>query len=180
MKEHEYSVIFPDGNTSNYDQLIQASQLIGHFALQGLVLEISPEKLADLASQKSLVLAVSGGEVVGTAAVTFVYPDGKKEFGGWAVQESWQKHGVGLALLAALVEGQEEDQLVAFGNANSGPIFEKLGATKINHQAMHESAFEPCKTCKCHGKETLAQGQKCMDTIYDLTPVILAMIGKGE
>lgn len=176
MTEHQQphvEILFPTPEDSGL--LLQAVALIQTYAEIGLMVAISEERLTQMAAQGMLALAVNEAQdVVGTAAVTFVWPDGSHEFGGWAVQEEYKRHGVGVDLLHKLFDHVGvPDKVIAFGNYNSGPIFQKLGAALLGHDEMHPDAFIPCKTCKCHGKENLPFGHKCVDSIFDLKPVLL-------
>lgn len=175
MQEHQHhiEVLFPTPEDSGL--LLQAVALIQTYAEIGLMVAISEERLTQMAAQGMLALAVNESqEVVGTAAVTFVWPDGSHEFGGWAVKDEYKKHGVGHQLFFDLFNHVgTPDKVIAFGNHNSAPIFKKMGAVLLGHDEMHPDAFEPCKTCKCHGKEDLPMGQKCVDSIFNLKPVLL-------
>jgi len=173
ISSHEsrlYEIVFPSENDEALLNL--AATLINYFAEQGIMLAVTADQLAKIASQGMLALAVDEKEtLIGTAAVTFEYPDGTLEFGGWAVSPNTQAKGVGKGLLQAILSRTNGKRLVAFGNANSAPIFEKYGATEIDQRQMHPDAFVMCQTCGCKHKEDLPEGKSCVDTIYDLKPV---------
>lgn len=172
INSHEtssYEIVFPSENDGAL--LIMASTLINQFAEQGIMLAVTADQLAKIASQGMLALAMDEHrQLIGTAAVTFEYPDGTLEFGGWAVSPNTQAKGVGKGLLQAILSRTNGKRLVAFGNSNSAPIFEKYGATEIDQRQMHPDAFVMCQTCGCKHKEDLPEGKSCVDTIYDLKP----------
>ncbi|HJY99028.1 MAG TPA: GNAT family N-acetyltransferase [Patescibacteria group bacterium] len=110
------------------------------------------------------------GQVVGTAAYTQFYTKNIWEFGGWAVLEEYQHQGVGLKLMTQLFKKHHHFQTIAFGNKNSGPILESLGAKIIkNHAILPKRAFELCATCPRKPKIG------CCDIIYNLSPVVEAL-----
>lgn len=173
--ESPYQIIFP--TPDQVELFSQASSLIDLYVQKGLMLEQSPEKLAEMASTSDLVLALDeSDQVVGSAAITFTYPDGTLEFGAWAVKPGLVKHGIGKHLFVELIKSKGlPTGLIALGNHNSAPILEKFGAiTKLEDQ-VHPAVFEPCLTCACN-KSCLPVGRLCVDTIYDLLPVAKKMI----
>lgn len=171
IEKKEVKIIYPTKENSRL--LIQASALIGLFAEMGLMLDQTVEILSAIAAQGLLALAVDKNEkVVGTAAITFKYPNGFSEFGGWAIASDYQKSGIGKVLFLDLLQKAKSKKIIAFGNNNSTPIFLGLGGKILNQTKMHPDAFVPCQTCNCKGKEGLKNGQKCVDTIIDLTPII--------
>jgi N-acetylglutamate synthase-like GNAT family acetyltransferase len=166
---HNYEVIFP--SESDGSLLLMATMLINSYAEQGIMLSVTLEQLQIIAAQGLLAVAVSDDqEVVGTAGITMSFPDGKKEFGGWSVKEGWKASGVGKSILTALLSKASlaQSDIIAFGNKNSSPIFDKLGASVLNQTQVHEKAFVPCQTCGCHGKDQLHDGQLCVDNIFNL------------
>jgi N-acetylglutamate synthase-like GNAT family acetyltransferase len=116
-----YEAIFP---TPEDEQLLfQAHLLIHSYAEAGIMLDQTIEALAGIAATGMLCLALDENqEVVGTAAYTFTWPDGKKEFGAWAVKKDLQKLGIGDLLLSTLAEQNGHENIIAFGNHNSGPF----------------------------------------------------------
>jgi N-acetylglutamate synthase-like GNAT family acetyltransferase len=177
MSNIEYQTMFPE--PENVDLLVQASALIGFYANQGYMLEQPVKNLQKLAAQKQLALAVTNlGEVVGTAAYTYIYQDKTYEFGAWSVKPDLRNQGIGEAVFKGLLEGSSApESLIAVCNLNSGPIFKKLGALEIDQQAANQAIFEPCRSCKCIGKTALQElGLGCVDTIYNLGPVAKKII----
>ena len=149
--------------------LIQGSvDLINHFSQKKLMLPTTSQQVDGLAKKGTIVVAKSPvGEVVGTAAYTQFYDKSIWEFGGWAVSEDYQNKGVGIMLLKKLFSKLPHFQTIAFGNSNSGPIFEKLGAKIVtDHSVIPVVAFDLCKDCP--RKPTVG----CCDTIYNLEPVV--------
>ncbi|MCR4329175.1 MAG: GNAT family N-acetyltransferase [Candidatus Roizmanbacteria bacterium] len=176
QKDIQYVVV----DQTHFGLLAQASALIGSYAEKGLMLEQTEEALARMSQEGSLVVALlsenGNRHVVGSIAITTQWPDGKRELGAWAVHEELRRHGIGIQLLEALavhLSGTREglQQVIAFANNNSGPIFESLGATPLPHAKMHPDAFVPCQSCHCD-KVCLAPGQMCVDTIFNLSPVM--------
>lgn len=162
--------------------LVQASALISSYAEKGLMLNQPVETLLEMARMRNVVFAVHGGEVIGTIAVSYIWPDGKKELGAWAVKEEYRLHGVGIGLLKqlAIQLSHSPDGLgtiIAFANNNSGPIFKNLGATVLPQQLVHPDAFVPCQTCHCD-KSCLTDGSQCVDTIFNLTPVMKKLVNQ--
>jgi len=176
QKDMRYIVV----DRTHFGLLAQASALIGSYALQGLMLVQDPEKLVSMTETGTLVLALQSindvQQVVGSIAITVQWPDGKRELGAWAVQHELRRHGVGIGLLEALSvhlanspNGLQD--IIAFANHNSGPIFARLGATPLSHSLMHKDVFIPCQSCHCD-KSCLPLGQMCVDTIYNVSPVM--------
>lgn len=166
-----YEIVFPCEEDEAL--LCMATTIINQYAEQGIMLAVTVERLQQIAAHGLLALAVSSeGETIGSAGIMFEYPDGKKEFGGWAVKPEWTHTGVGKQLLQTLLQQHKDDHIIAFGNDNSGPIFLKLGASILDQQQMHPDAFVPCKVCQCKGKEHLSDGQLCVDRIFDLNPIL--------
>lgn len=179
MNNKEVKIIYP--SKEDTELLIQASALMSLFAEMGLMLNQSVEILETIAAQGLLSVAVDESEkVVGTAAMTFSYPNGFSEFGGWAIASDHQKTGIGKELLLDLLKKTKAKKIIAFGNSNSTPIFLKMGGKVLNQRRIHPEAFTPCQTCHCKGKEKLQDGQKCVDTIIDLTPIIKKQKKKGN
>jgi N-acetylglutamate synthase-like GNAT family acetyltransferase len=170
----EYDIKFP--GEADVPILEQACALIHLYAEEGLMLDIAVDTLSQLAAAGMLALAVTPkGEVVGSIAYTYVWPDGKTEMGGWAVKKNLQHKGIGEDLLTSIVHQNGQENIIAFGNHNSGPILQKMGAIPIPETEIHPSAFEPCLTCKCD-KSNLPVGRQCVDTIFDMTPVIQKIV----
>ncbi len=170
MTEKSHSFEIRAANEQHTETLLAAAALINGYAEQGLMISVSLEQLQQMAAQGLLAIASNEkGKVIGTAGITLIYPDGKKEFGAWAVDPSAQKSGIGKKLLEAVLKKAPNETIIAFANQNSGPIFEKLGAPKLKQTEMHSQAFEPCKSCKCLGKESLSSGHLCVDTIFNLS-----------
>lgn len=145
-----------------------AVDLINHFNCMNLMLGTTVEHYLKIASKNSLVVAKNTiGEVVGTAAYTQYYKDDIWEFGGWAVSEEFQHKGVGIKVIKKLFTENPHFKTIAFGNKNSGPLFESFGAEIIkDHSVLPEEAFELCNNCP--NKPNIG----CCDTIYNLAPII--------
>lgn len=177
-KELGYKLVYPK-SFLEHQMFYAASKIIEGYAKQGLMLEQSPVKLADMADKRSLVLALDDvtGQVIGTAGFTFAYDEYMYEFGAWAVNPKYQNKGIGLSLLGALLfQGDHFGKKIAFGNSKSGPIFEKLGAKIMDHEELPSAVFIPCKTCNCSGKENFPKGKQCVDNIYDLSTITKKVI----
>lgn len=84
--------------------------------------------------------------------------------------EGCQHVGIGHRLLMSLLLANGEHPVIAFGNAHSAPIFEKLGAKSADLGLIPAEAFALCANCPA--KPPVG----CCDTIFDLTPVILQMV----
>lgn len=154
--------------------VLGAVDLVNHFNKLGLMLPVTLEHYSKIASKGLLVVAINGiGQVVGTAAYTQFYEKNIWEFGGWAVVEGLQHHGIGTRLIKKLFKEHPYAQTIAFGNKNSGPILESLGAKVIkNHSVLPRGAFELCANCPMKPKVG------CCDTIYNLAPVIVDIASK--
>lgn len=156
-----------------------ASAIVNQYAQEGVMLALSVERLQAIAAEGLLAVAVTTQEppeVIGTAGITFTYPDGTLEFGGWAVDRAWQHTGVGKHLLKDVLSHHTDAfRIIAFGNTTSTPIFTKHGATVLDQGKMHPDAFKPCLSCKCHGKAELPPGTLCVDSILDLSPILTTM-----
>lgn len=164
-----YQIVFPTPQQS--ELLQQASGLISFYAKKGIMLEQPIEKLAELATTTSLILAVHNHAVIGSAAITFIYPDGTQEFGAWAIKSEFVKHGIGKHLFVELLKTKGlPSSLIALGNNNSAPILYKFGALPLEESKVHPAVFEPCLTCNCD-KSHMSVGRKCVDTIFDLLPI---------
>lgn len=170
-------------NSNANGLLAQASMLIGGYAEKGLMLGQSSDALAQMTEKGELVLAndfLNGSGVIGTIGITQEWSGGDMlELGAWAVNQEYRHHGVGIGLLErlAVVLADHPDGLktvIAFANANSGPIFASLGATVLPQKLMDPAAFGPCESCHCD-KSCLKPGQLCVDTIYNLTEVMRSL-----
>lgn len=170
----EIKTIYPTKN--DVDLALQASELIRIAAERGLMLEQSPEQLLQMAAQGMLALLINEEEkVIGTSAMTFQWPGGFVEFGAWTVADDYQEMGLGSKVakeLLALADISKGKKIIAFANKDSKKPFLKWGGKVLDQRRMHPDAFIPCQTCHCEGKEHLNNGQKCVDTIIDLTPVV--------
>lgn len=160
--------------------IVGAVGLINYYAEQGMMLSVTPDKLTAIAAQGLLGLICSGEAVLASAAVSFEFPNGHNEFGAWAVQPDLIKHGYGTKVMGGLFNHIGPDRnYIAFGNANSAPIFKKLGAELYDHDefyTLEPEAFDPCKTCLCHGKELFGKGKRCADEIFNLKPVVTKLL----
>ena len=145
-----------------------AVELVNHFNGKGLMLAANLKQYTELAAKNTLVVAKNSfGTVIGTAAYTQFYKDDVWEFGGWAVSEEYQHKGIGMGVINKLFSENPHFKTIAFGNKNSGPLFESLGAEiLIDHSVLPEEAFELCK--ECPNKPEVG----CCDTIYNLAPII--------
>ncbi len=163
---NQYDLVFP--NQENEKDITGAVDVVNQFSGKGLMLPTTEEHYKHLASKGALiVMKTLQGEVVGTAAYTQFYEKNIWEFGGWAVLEEYQNQGAGLKLVQKLFSEKPHFQTIAFGNSNSGPIFELLGAKKIEDTSILPSkAFELCSNCPI--KPEIG----CCDTVYNLSPVV--------
>ncbi len=155
--------------TPDQEKLVNgAVDLVNYFSGQGLMLPVTQEHYTFLASKETLVVATDAlGEVVGTVAYSQFYEDSVWEFGGWAVKEDYQKTKLGLKLVNELFSKKPHYNTIAFGNKNSGPIFESWGAQLItDHSTLPKGAFELCSTCP------VKPVAGCCDNIYSLKEVI--------
>ncbi len=156
----------------NEPMLLMVVALINSYAEQGIMLGVTADQLSKIAAQGLLAVAIDCNKnVIGSAAITFQYPDGTLEFGGWAVIDEMRKEGVGKHLFDSILDRAQGNKLVAFGNRNSAPIFKKFGAQPMHQSHMHPDAFVMCETCNCSGKELLTDGNRCVDTIFDLSSI---------
>lgn len=165
-RKNSYELIFPNDNQG---ELIEgAVNLVNHFNAAGLMLPVTPEHYTTLTKKGTLVVAKSvSGEVIGTAAYTQFYERDIWEFGGWAVAEDHQHRGIGMKLMKELFSEVPHFQTIAFGNKNSGPIFESFYARIIeDHSILPKKAFELCAGCPMKPKVG------CCDKIYNLSPVV--------
>lgn len=171
-KEIKYEILFP--NETEMGLLEQASLLTSFYEEQGLMLGKSVEELQQLAKDQKLGVALANsGEVLGCAALTFEFPQDYTEFGAWAVVDRLRKHHIGIDLFLAVASIKPTTKrLIALANDNSSPIFKKLGGEVLLQTGLPDEMFEPCLSCKCQGKQLLARSQKCVDTVYNLEPII--------
>lgn len=155
--------------------ILGAVDLVNSFSKQGLLLPVSADDYKKLAEEKRLVVALDGmGKVIATAAYSQIYENNIYEFGGWSVDTNHQQKGLGYLVIKKLLLGNIHWKTIAFGNKNSGPIFEKLGARKvINYSVIPNKAFELCNTCPAKPKNG------CCDTIYDLSTVVFRLVSKN-
>lgn len=154
----------------------QAVAVVNGFYLQNLMLEAQMEQYQQLADQGRLaVIQNENGEVVATAGYTMTYPGDVWEFGGWAVKDGYQNQGLGKVVMEHLFAQNPHGKVIAFGNKNSGPIFEKLGAVVVEGGfGLPEEVYGPCATCPV--KPALG----CCDTIYHLGPVVAKVLERQK
>lgn len=151
------------------EHLNNALNLVNSFAEKGFMLSQSYEALQNLATLQRLVVALLDDRIVGVAGITFDYGDGLLEFGSWAVENEYQREGVGKMVLDFFLRQYDTAKLIALGNSNSAPIFRYLGARELCESDVPSIVFGPCETCNCNGKKDLSPGRRCVDSIFDLT-----------
>lgn len=149
-----------------------AVELVNLFYAKKLMLEAQMDQYQDLAKQGKLaVIQNEAGEIMASAAYTMIYPGNIWEFGGWAVDEKYQGQGLGLAVMKQLFIQNPYGKTIAFGNDNSGPIFEMLGAVEVPKGiGLPKEVYGPCAGCPAkpdHG---------CCDKIYHLGPIVAKLI----
>lgn len=167
VKKNGFEVVMP--TPEDVKLLKGAVDLVNFFSSQGFMLPVTLENYTILASKGVVSVATDQyGQVVGTASYSQFYEGGVWEFGGWAVAKEYQKEGVGISVMKTLFRTKPHFKTIAFGNKNSGPIFEKLGAKVVtDFDSMPSGIFVPCLICP----NKPAAG--CCDTVYDLGPLVL-------
>lgn len=163
---NNYEFVFPKPEQSNFIQ--GAVDLVNHFYKSKLLLPADLKHYEMLAGKKNLIVAINNdGKLIGSSAYTQFFEKDIWEFGGWTVDEEYQHKGIGTKIIKKLFEEQPHIKTIAFGNKNSGPIFEYLNAEIItDHSLLPKQAFNLCNGCP--NKPTIG----CCDTIYNLAPIV--------
>lgn len=164
------TIFRPCSDTAQY-VFDQVSTLIAYYVQQGLMVSQSPARLRQLAENDNLVVATQSHRVIACAAITVEYPDGSKEFGGWAVDPDFQDKKIGKQLLQNILQKHCGVFVFAVANQHSAKIFQHLGAREIATIDIHPDVFIVCKTCNCD-KSRLSAKAQCVDTFHDLRPLM--------
>lgn len=169
IKYKGFEIVMPTSEDAGL--LKGAVDLVNSFSNQGFMLPVTLENYTILASQGAVAVAKDQyGQVMATASYSQFYDNDIWEFGGWAVAVEYQKTGLGINVMKNLFKNKLHLQTIAFGNKNSGPIFEKLGATVIaDFHSMPKEIFAPCHICPNK------PNNGCCDTVYNLSPVVASL-----
>jgi N-acetylglutamate synthase-like GNAT family acetyltransferase len=145
----------------------KASLLINSYAKEGLMLSMSKEDIEVLFRQGRFCFLFEGGELVACAGVTAEFPGGIYEFGSWAVRKDLVSKGYGLQVYHKVMslDFLKGKKVIAFGNKNSSPIFEKVGMGEMPQSSLPKECFFPCKTCFCD-KSLVLEGELCVDRVF--------------
>lgn len=145
------------------DLIDQSTVLVNRFSGQGLMLPVERERYVELTELGLLFVALVGDELVGTAAISQLYPGQVCELGGAAVEPEYQGQGIGTAMFVErlkLAQSREWRALV-FANGNSKGIIERQGGELVEDMSLvPPEALALCATCPNY------TGNGCCDDIY--------------
>lgn len=171
--EHSFSIVIPSAINRNYARTVSEWT-----TNSGVMLPKSTGEIISFFEKGHSVVIVDGrGNLVSHAAATFIYQDGSIELGAMYTAENQRGKGAStkavLALLNLLKDKYPGRMIFALANSNSAPLFERLGATKMESTELSDEVWEPCKTCP---KNPLLKGVEhaafsCCDTPYNLTNI---------
>jgi N-acetylglutamate synthase-like GNAT family acetyltransferase len=142
------------------------------------MLRKTPEQMLELFQDRHSTLIMNDeGELMSHAAATFIYSDGTIEVGAVYTAKEHRKKGAAseavLQLVRQLKKRYPGQTIFALANPFSAPMFEKMGAEKMEEHELSSEVWEPCNTCESKP----ARGEnivfKCCDTPYNLTNVVI-------
>lgn len=115
--------------------------------------------------------------LVSHASITYVYSDGSVEVGCVVTDVNRRKKGAGTTATKAIIklakEMNPDKTIFALANSASAPIFEKLGARKMETTELSDEVWGPCATCPKRPLQTPGKPPTCCDIPYDVTQVII-------
>lgn len=115
------------------------------------------------------------GNITGYAAITTIYDGLVAEFGGLVVDPALRKQGIATALTQRVLQHAsicmpDIEQIIAFANSKSLPLFQNLGGITIGErETLPSGCWELCEACP--KKPTNPGQQTCCDTVVDLTNI---------
>lgn len=122
------------------------------------------------------LLGFLDGNLAGYAAVTEVYSPSVIEVGGLVVNPDMRRRGIGTAMITQIMAEAREwlgpDQVFAFANNKSKPLFEAMGGVLVE-DVMNDLPDEVWKLCdRCpRFEEACAIGKQCCDRVLDITNI---------
>ncbi len=121
-------------------------RLIKHYAQEGVILERSRDDI--LANIQSFIVAVNDNAVIGTVT-HFDYGTNLVEVRSLAVDEKFQGHGIGKALLSELIAQVTSVSRVKIFTLTYKPgFFERNGFTRVPKEDFPEKIWKDCVNCK--------------------------------
>lgn len=139
----------------------------------GEMIPLDPRKIVH---HRLGVLGFLDGELAGYAAVTEVYSPSVVEVGGLVVNPDMRRRGVGSALIRRVINQAREwlapDQVFAFANEKSKPLFEQLGGVLVTDvmNDLPDEVWKLCNVCPRY-QEACAVGKQCCDRVLDITGI---------
>jgi amino-acid N-acetyltransferase len=125
------------------------ARIIGVYAAQGVMLPRSKASL--LAALGHYHVADVGGQVVGCAGLQ-PYSTSTAEIYGLATDAGLSPRGTGTALVAALIEqAQRENLSRVFALTLVPGFFEKLGFHRVEHRELPMKVWKDCVACPKFG-----------------------------
>ncbi len=169
-------VYFESFDHLNADHKNAADQIAEWSKQSGSMIPLTPHAMSQHPIG-ALAFSAEDGELAGYAGITVQYNEKLLEFGGLVTNPELRRKGIGQSLteyVAAMVASvcSETKQVIAFGNEQSGKLFEKLGCSPleaIGRCALTKDVWKLCKTCPTQPKNFSAEDPDCCDRVYDLT-----------
>lgn len=124
------------------------------------------------------IYANKGDELVGHAAITWLYHNPQQaEIGTIITHPNWRRgKSVGTIATLGIVEHAHalypNSGLIALANPASKNLFESLGAKQITTKDVDPEAWILCETCPKKPKQSDPKNFICCDTPYDLSPLL--------
>lgn len=148
--------------------------LVNELAVQQVMLPRSPASVIE--NIRDFVIAEVGGEFAGCGALAITWTD-IAEVRSLAVAPAMQKHGVGRALVDALVADALRlgiPRLFAFTYVPS--FFAKMGFTICQHEDLPHKVFNDCRHCP----KFLACDEIAMTRVLDAKASPTKLFGKPQ
>jgi amino-acid N-acetyltransferase len=121
-------------------------KLIKHYAEEGVILERSMDDIME--NIGNFLIAVSGDKVIGSIT-HYDYGKNLKEVRSLAVDKSYQKKGIGKALLVELVRQMSSGQPLKIFTLTYRPdFFAKNGFAAVPKDDFPEKIWKDCANCK--------------------------------
>ena len=172
MKESKSLLVnFFEKENITLEMFNQASNLINTYAVQKIMVKQSPDNLYRMAQNNYFCVACDNqNNVIACGGITTQYPDGSKEFGAWAVHSDHQNKNIGKQVLMHVLHYHNPKEFIfTSANEHSARIFERLGATRLSEDQIHQDVFISCPSCACPGKEN--KTTRCAYVFFNLKTI---------
>jgi GNAT superfamily N-acetyltransferase len=168
--------------TSNTPQHRAAAEQISEWSQSAQsMIPLTPDAMA---AHPLGYLAFAEGELAGYAAVSVQYSDTLYEFGGLVVGKDYRGHGIGKSATQWVLQQiptqlPQAEQIIAFANDKSGPLFEKYvgsrALTQLERCTLAKEVWKLCLSCPSRAADFNPDQPECCDTVVDLSDYVRAI-----